>query len=82
MTDHDVFEAVKTRILSMKDIQADKISMVVSFESLNFDSLDYVEIQVFILDLYRINISDELFIRHEISTLEQLVNYVVSEISQ
>lgn len=66
----------------MKDIEADKISMDVSFKILNFDSLDYIEIQVFILDLYRINISDELFIRHEISTLEQLVSYVVSEISQ
>lgn len=82
MTGHDVFEAVKMRILSMKDIEADKISMGVSFKNLNFDSLDYVEIQVFILDLYRVNISEELFIRHEISTLEQLVNYVVSEIRQ
>lgn len=82
MTSHDVFEAVKMRILSMKDIEADKISMGISFENLNFDSLDYVEIQVFILDLYHISISDELFVQHEINTLEQLVNYVVSKISQ
>lgn len=82
MTSHDVFEAVKMRILSMKDIEADKISMDTSFEILNFDSLDYVEIQVFILDLYHVSISDELFVQHEINTLEQLVNYVVSQISQ
>lgn len=82
MIGQEIFESIKMRILSMKDIDSESVSMDSSFSFLSFDSLDYVEIQVFILDSYRVSISDELFAHHEIATLEQLVKYVTSNINQ
>ncbi|MER2471667.1 acyl carrier protein [Photorhabdus laumondii] len=79
-TQSDIFTAIKNRILMMKDIEEEEITPESYFISLKFDSLDYVEIQVFILETYGIMLKAELFSDHSISTLDELTNYVKSKL--
>lgn len=80
MNSLDVFYEVKKRIFSMKDVDEVKIKLNSLFLSLNFDSLDYVEIQVFVLDCYGVRVEDELFSQQRIISIEQLVSYVMLNI--
>nr|WP_241389456.1 MULTISPECIES: hypothetical protein [Serratia]ULG12131.1 hypothetical protein D1p2_00017 [Serratia entomophila]ULG12328.1 hypothetical protein M3p_00030 [Serratia entomophila]ULG12350.1 hypothetical protein M3p_00054 [Serratia entomophila]ULG15958.1 hypothetical protein 591p_00107 [Serratia proteamaculans]ULG18444.1 hypothetical protein Man4p_00127 [Serratia proteamaculans] len=80
MDSKDIFEGIKKRILLMKDVDKELITRDSSFLSLNFDSLDYVEIQVFTLDCYGVRVDDKLFAKHKIISIEQLVNHVKSNI--
>ncbi|MEK9496949.1 phosphopantetheine-binding protein [Photorhabdus sp. P32] len=79
-TQNDIFTKIKDRILVMKDIEEEEITPESSFVSLEFDSLDYVEIQVFILEVYGISIKAELFSNHSILTLNELTDYVKSKL--
>ncbi|AWK41999.1 acyl carrier protein [Photorhabdus laumondii subsp. laumondii] len=79
-TQSDIFTAIKNRILMMKDIEEEEITPESYFISLKFDSLDYVEIQVFVLETYGIMLKAELFSDHSISTLDELTNYVKSKL--
>ncbi|MCW7548206.1 phosphopantetheine-binding protein [Photorhabdus sp. APURE] len=79
-TQNNIFTKIKDRILVMKDIEEEEITPESSFVSLEFDSLDYVEIQVFILEVYGISIKAELFSNHSILTLNELTDYVKSKL--
>ncbi|MCW7762866.1 acyl carrier protein [Photorhabdus luminescens] len=79
-TQSDIFTEIKNRILMMKDIEDEKITPESSFVSLEFDSLDYVEIQVFVLEAYGIVLKAELFSNHSISTLNELTDYLKSKL--
>ncbi|MBS9427125.1 acyl carrier protein [Photorhabdus akhurstii] len=79
-TQNDIFTKIKNRILVMKDIEEGEITPESSFVSLKFDSLDYVEIQVFVLEMYGISIKAELFSNHSILTLNELTNYIESNL--
>ncbi|MBS9437173.1 acyl carrier protein [Photorhabdus noenieputensis] len=79
-TQSDIFTKIKNRILMMKDIEEEEITPESSFISLKFDSLDYVEIQVFVLEVYGISIKAELFSNHSILTLNELTDYVKSKL--
>ncbi|PQQ26406.1 acyl carrier protein [Photorhabdus hindustanensis] len=79
-TQNDIFTKIKNRILVMKDIEEEEITPESSFVSLKFDSLDYVEIQVFVLEVYGISIKAELFSNHSILTLNELTNYIESNL--
>ncbi|OWO82568.1 hypothetical protein B5C26_09320 [Photorhabdus luminescens] len=79
-TQSDIFTGIKNRILMMKDIEDTEITPESSFVSLKFDSLDYVEIQVFVLEVYGIVLNAELFSSHSISTLNELTDYLKSKL--
>lgn len=82
MDSQKIFDSVKERILIMKDVSRDEVSLDSLFSSLNFDSLDYVELQVFILDCYGVRVNDELFVQQEIASIGQLVKYVISNMKE
>lgn len=77
MNNEEVFNAIKEKIMLIKDIDDNQVSYHSTFLDLYFDSLDYVEIQIFILDEYNIHISDELFIGNNIGSIKQLIEYIV-----
>ncbi|TNH42460.1 acyl carrier protein [Photorhabdus luminescens] len=79
-TQSEIFTEIKNRILMMKDIEDAKITPESSFVSLEFDSLDYVEIQVFVLEMYGVVLKAELFSNHSISTLNELTDYLKSKL--
>lgn len=74
----EIFKGIKNRILMMKDIEEDKIRFESSFQSLEFDSLDYIETQVYVMSEYGVNIPEERFSDLSISTIQELSEYVIS----
>ena len=82
MTSQEVYESIKERVLSIKDIDANGLSYRSTFSDLLFDSLDYIEIQTFVLGMYNVNICDELFANREIEDIGQLVRYIIVNFNQ
>ncbi|WP_104398501.1 phosphopantetheine-binding protein [Vibrio penaeicida] len=78
ITSVDIFKGIKNRILMMKDIEEEKILFESSFKSLEFDSLDYIETQVYVMSEYGVNIPEEKFSDLSISTIQELSEYVTS----
>lgn len=75
-----IFKEIKEKIFLMKDVSEDKIFYESLFSTLDFDSLDYVEMQIFIFGNYGVRIVDEFFSQQKIISIEQLVNYVKENI--
>lgn len=78
---NDIFVNIKERILMMKDLNETEILLESTFESLGFDSLDYIELQILTQDLYRIKVPDELFYQRNIVSIKDIANYISMEIS-
>jgi acyl carrier protein len=81
ISDEDIFDNIKHRILMMKDINENNVEMESSFTFLKFDSLDYIELQVFIQECYAVKISDQLFIQRTITSIKDTVNYIITQIN-
>lgn len=73
----NIFNAIKSRILMMKDIAEGDIRMNTTFHSLNFESLDYVEIQVVVLGDYGIKITEEEFSTGTVSSIGDIINLII-----
>lgn len=77
----DIFDNIKQRILVMKDINESEVLMESTFESLKFDSLDYIELQVYVQESYAIKIPDQLLYQRTIASIEDTANYIITHIS-
>lgn len=73
----DVFDSLKQRILVMKDHDENEVLMESTFESLKFDSLDYIELQVCIQEYYAIKIPDQLLYQRTIASIEDAVDFIL-----
>lgn len=71
--DLEKLNAIKNRILMMKDIDEEDITPDLSFVDLNFDSLDYIEMQVVLLSEYGVKIPDEKFSSGEVVTIRDAI---------
>jgi len=81
ISEEDIFDNIKHRILMMKDINENNVKMESSFTFLKFDSLDYIELQIFIQECYAVKISDQLFIQQTITCIKDTVNYIITQIN-
>lgn len=76
----DIFDSIKKRILVMKDINENEVLMESTFESLKFDSLDYIELQVYVQECYVIKIPDQMLYQRTIASIEDAANYIIRHI--
>ena len=79
LTNDTVFEFLKNAVLELKDIEPEDIQPDTALESMDLDSLDYVDVQVNIRKTYKVEILPELFISGQITTIGELANHIVSE---
>lgn len=77
----DVFGNIKLRILVMMDIDENEVLLESTFESLKFDSLDYIELQVYVQECYGIKLPDQLLYQRTIASIEDTANYIIQHIS-
>jgi acyl carrier protein len=70
----DVFEKVKTLIVDQLDIDEEKISRKTTFEDLDADSLDVVELVMALEEEFDLEISDEAV--ENIKTVADIINYI------
>lgn len=70
----DVFEKVKTIVVDQLGVDEDEITPETTFESLNADSLDIVELVMALEEEFDLDIADEEV--ENIQTIGDVVNYI------
>lgn len=70
----DVFAKVKELIVEQLDVDEDKVSPKTTFEDLDADSLDVVELVMALEEEFDFEISDETV--ENIKTVADIINYI------
>ncbi len=70
----DVFEKVRSLISEQLDIDEDKITPETTFEEIDADSLDVVELVMALEEEFDIEIADEAV--ENIKTVADIINYI------
>lgn len=71
-----VFAVVRDLILELKDVDEDAVTLDTHIESMEFDSLDFVEMQVVVQKKIGVALDPDSFARRQIATLRQLCEFV------
>lgn len=71
-----IFEFIQNLIVDMKDCVADNVTRWATFDQLNLDSLDFVELQVAVKKSYRVDLVHDLFADGAISNIGELVDFI------
>lgn len=72
----EIFEKTKVRILLMKDVSGASIDIACPLSTLGFDSLDYIELQIFAQEEYSVKIADSFFTLTRNVTVGDVVEYI------
>lgn len=79
MKQGEIFEFLRELILDMKEVDADAIQPTSTFEKLELDSLDFVELQVAVKKKFKVDLLPETFASGEIANIEQLIGFISNE---
>jgi len=74
----DVFEKVRALIAEQLDIDEEKITLDTTFEDIDADSLDVVELVMTLEEEFDLEISDEAV--EKIKTVADIINYIEENI--
>lgn len=75
----EVLEKVKSLISEQLDVDEEKLDMKTTFEDIDADSLDVVELVMALEEEFNLEISDEEV--EKIKTIGDIVNYIEKQIS-
>lgn len=75
----ETFEKVKSLIVEQLDVDKDKVSPDTTFEDIDADSLDVVELVMALEEEFDLEISDEEV--EKIKTVGDIVNYIEERVS-
>lgn len=78
-TNTDILDFLKSLIVDMKYCNEDAIHWEASFQDLELDSLDFVELQVAVKKKFQVNLVEDVFANGNISNIGQLVNFIENE---
>lgn len=76
-TYEDIYQVAEDTILDLKDFDEDEIKSEMTFEELDLDSLDFIEIQVVIKKKFSVIMKPEAFENGEVLTFGQMCDYVL-----
>ncbi|WP_028695865.1 phosphopantetheine-binding protein [Pseudomonas cremoricolorata] len=72
-----VFSIVRELILELKDVDESDVTLDASIEAMEFDSLDFVEMQVVVQKKIGVALDPDAFANRNITTLRQVCELVV-----
>jgi len=72
-----VFDVVRNLILELKDVDENDVTLDTKIESMAFDSLDFVEMQLVVQKKIGVALDPDSFASRQIATLRQLCEFVV-----
>lgn len=72
-----VFTIVRDLILDLKDVDDSEVTLDTTIEAMEFDSLDFVEMQVVVQKKIGVAINPDSFVTRKIATLRQLCEFIV-----
>lgn len=75
----DILAHLTDLIVDMKDCETSAVQPAATFEDLELDSLDFVEVQVSVKKRYQVNLVPDLFANGTIANVGQLVDYIAAE---
>lgn len=76
-TIESVFNVIRDLILELKDDDIGPLSLDRTIESLDLDSLDFVEMQVVVRKKLGVAIDPAAFVSRNIGTLQDLCDYIL-----
>lgn len=74
-TDH-IFSVVKNLVLEIKDVDEDDITPETRIDSLDLDSLDFIELQVVIKKQFGATLDPGVFVSGQIATLSEMCTHI------
>jgi len=77
--DLEIFDKVKTMISEQLDVEEERIDLKTTFEDIDADSLDVVELVMALEEEFNLEIADEEV--EKIKTIGDIVSYIEKEIS-
>ncbi len=75
----EIFEKVKSLISEQLDVEEEKITLETTFEDIDADSLDVVELVMALEEEFNLEIADEEV--EQIKTVGDIINYIEKQIS-
>ena len=72
----NVAEFLQDAIVELKDVDESTLVPALTFEELELDSLDYVEIQLRIKKKFKVEITPDLFASGQLKNLGDLYEYI------
>ena len=72
----NVAEFLQDAIVELKDVDESTLIPALTFEELELDSLDYVEVQLRIKKKYKVEITPDLFASGQLKNLGDLYAYI------
>lgn len=75
----EIFEKVRSLISEQLDVEEDKITLETTFEDIDADSLDVVELVMALEEEFNLEIADEEV--EKIKTVGDIINYIEKQVS-
>lgn len=72
----DVGEFLKAAIFDLKDMNESALVPELTFDELELDSLDYVELKLLIKKQFKVELDSGLFTSGELTKLGDLISYI------
>jgi acyl carrier protein len=77
----EVYQVIAEVILNVSDIEEEDLSPDSTFEEVNIDSIDYIELGFMVKKTFDISIDGELFESRKLTDIKQLCDYIVGKMS-
>lgn len=77
-TENEVYEVLEELISELKDIEPEDLSRDMTFEELELESLDFVQLQVVYKKQFSVALDPEVFLNEEVKTIDEFCTYVMS----
>ncbi len=77
MNYENIFEASVEIICDLKDFDEDEVKGDMTFEQLDLDSMDFIELQVVFRKKFGVNMESEVFADGKVSTIDEMCHYVL-----
>ncbi len=81
MSFQKVYSAITDLILEVSDIEEQELSPASSFEEVDMDSIDMIELGFMVKRTFNLAIDGALFESGELNNIQQLCDYIVGKMS-
>ena len=81
-TFNKVYQVISDVILEVSDIEEDELSPTSTFEEVDIDSIDYIELGFTVKKMFGLSIDGKLFESGQLSNIQQLCDHILGNMPQ
>lgn len=75
-----VYQAITSVILDVSDIEEEALSPASTFEEVDIDSIDYIELGLMIKKTFNLSVEGRLFESGELSSIQDLCDHIINRL--